>query len=93
MRFDPTLFESPMYETANEAVLYCLEHLNRNGHAASTASLTGLPPVSDAAVGQVVYQRLLALRGRVSSTSVRYIDIALNALGRALAEPEVRAVA
>ena len=93
MDLEPTLFESPMYETANEAVLYVLSHLKQNGHAASTASLHGLAPVNEAVVGRVMYQRLVALRPGVSETSKHYIDIALDALGRALSQPDVRAVA
>lgn len=93
MELDPKLFASPMYETANEAVLYALDHLEKNGYAASTASLQGLAPVSEAAVGRVVHARLLALRPHVTQTSRHYIDIALNALGRALEQPELRAVA
>lgn len=93
MCFEPTLFDSPMFETANEAVLYCLSHLKRNGHAVESSSLDGLTPVSEAVVGRVMYQRLNALRMHANATSAHYIDIALDALGRALALPEVRAVA
>ena len=93
MCFEPTLFDSPMFETANEAVLYCLSHLKRNGYAGEAASLDGLPPVNEAVIGRVVYQRLRALRAHVGPTTAHYIDIALDALGRALALPEVRAVA
>ena len=93
MDLEPTLFLNPMYETANEAVLYCLSHLQKNGYADSTASLNGLSPVSEAVVGRVVFQRLTALRPHVTATSKHYIDIALDALGRALEMPEVRAVA
>jgi len=93
MDLEPTLFPNPMYETANEAVLYCLSHLQKSGHAAATASLNGLPPVSEAVVGRVVFQRLTALRPHVKVASKHYIDIALDALGRALKLPETRAVA
>ena len=87
MDLEPTLFSSPMYETANEAVLYALSHLKAGGYATATASL------NEAVVGRVMYQRLIALRPRVSSASRHYIDIALNALGRALGQQEARAVA
>ena len=93
MDLEPTLFRSPMYETANEAVLYALSHLKAGGYATATASLDGLAPVNEAVVGRVMYQRLIALRPRVSSASRHYIDIALNALGRALGQQEARAVA
>ena len=93
MELDPTIFESPMYETANEAVLHCLSYLSRDGHAASVASLCGLPPVNEAVIGRIMYQRLVALRSQVSAASKRYIDIAVDALGRALEQPELRAVA
>ena len=93
MDLEPTLFPSPMYETANEAVLHCLSHLQKSGHADSIADLNGLPPVNEAVVGRVVFRRLTALRPHTTATSKHYIDIALNALGRALELPEARAVA
>lgn len=91
MCLEPTLFDSPMYETANEAVLFVQKYLEENGMCASADTLRGVVPVTDATIGRVTYGVLQSLRARVSGPTAQYVSFALNALERALSAPALRA--
>ena len=93
MNLDPTLFASPMYETANEAVLFCKDFLQKTGHTQFAEQLAGFTPVSHRTVAVVVHNLLKGMQPRVTGEAAEYVAIALNTVARALGSHAIRAVA
>lgn len=84
MCFEPILFTNSMYETANEAVLFCKTYLEEEGLDDLAGCLAGLDAVNEAAIGRVAHRVLLGMQSRVPSAHGECIATALNALERAL---------
>jgi hypothetical protein len=86
MHFEPVLFDNPMFETASEALFLCREFLEKNEPRAALR-LAGFEPVNTAAMGRVVLGVLYQIRATVRGEAREHVDVALNAVRRALAEP------
>ena len=85
MNLDPTLFASSMYETANEAVLFCRDFLQEKDYAPFAKQLAGFTPVNDFAVACVVRDILTAMQPHVRGAAAEYVAIALSTVERAMA--------
>lgn len=86
MNLDPVLFENSMYETANEAVLFCKEYLERNGHADVACDLDNLCPITDQAMAAYAREVLVRVQKNVRSRkAAEYVAIARSTVDRALA--------
>lgn len=86
MNFDPVLFDNSMYETANEAVLFCKEYLAQNGHAHVARDLENLNPVTGQAMAEFARASLTQAQKNVRGPkAAEYVRIALNTIDRALA--------
>jgi hypothetical protein len=90
--YDPTLFDSPMLETANEAVLFCKELLEKRDITAA-AALESLGPISNKRLARMALEQLKHSRTRSSADSREYFDWAVDALTRALRPQQLAAVA
>lgn len=84
MNFDPTHFASPMYETANETVLFCKESLEAKGYPHLAQQLAGFIPVSDFEVARIVLSMLTAMKPSVTGEAAEYVAIACDTVARAL---------
>jgi hypothetical protein len=84
MNLDPLLFASPMYETANEAVLFCKDFLQEKGFTALAERLAGNTPVNAIRPAIVVRDILLEARAQVRGEAAEYVSIALGTVERAL---------
>jgi hypothetical protein len=92
MHFEPMLFDNPMFETASEALFLCREYLEKSAPAAATR-LAGFEPVNTAVMGRVALGILYEIRPSVRREGREYVDVAINAMKRALTEPAYDAVA
>jgi hypothetical protein len=91
-----TLNDTEMFETANEAVLFCHSYLLEKGEAAAAVYLEGLDCISDLRGARIAYNRLVAAEQRTVSQAVRYaVTSALRAVERTLdaSAPRLHAVA
>ena len=89
MSSEPTLFDSTMYETANEAVLFCKAHLKERGHTRLAKQLESATPVNSAAVGLVAQGILRNMRAQLPGDTGEFVALALSTVERALeSEPE-----
>jgi hypothetical protein len=84
MNLDPTLFTNPMYETANEAVLFCQEFLQEKGYLQFAIQLAGFTPVSCYNVAVIVRDILVGMQTRVRGEAAEYVAIALSTVCRAI---------
>jgi hypothetical protein len=91
--YDPVLFDTPMYETANEALLFCKDDLEKRGHRLAAERLEGLAPINAPVLGRLALRALADIRADVGAESQEYVDIAVSSLERALDLQPVRAVA
>jgi hypothetical protein len=92
MSHEPVLFDSTMLETANDAFLFCKEHLEKSEPRAAEA-LEGLAPINVPVLGRLALRALRDLEPRVKGADLEYVCIAINAMERALAAPALGAVA
>lgn len=86
MSFEPVLFATPMFETANEAFLFCKDSLAKTGHLRASQYLTGLDTVNDLATGRLALGALVAAQPFVVGESREFVAIAINAMTRAVDE-------
>ena len=93
MSFEPVLFDSTMLETANEAFLFCRACLEEKGHVDAVRPLKGLDPINTHLMGRLALRALLVTRPLVSGEVREYVDIAVNAMERAIGVRPLRAVA
>ena len=84
MNLDPTLFESSMHETANEAVLFCKEYLEKKGYESVARQLAAHLPLNDDASGRIVISILESALGITEKEALQYVHIALNTARRAV---------
>lgn len=93
MTHEPVLFTSTMFETANEAFLFCKNYLQSANHPAAN-HLEGLDPINDPTLGRLALRALHTVQPLVSGEARQYVDIALNALGRAMVmKPKLQSAA
>jgi hypothetical protein len=92
MNFEPTLFDNPMLETANEALLFCKEALEKS-ELAVASQLEGLEPINTPSVARIAIGVLYNVRKSVRGEAQKHVDIAINAMKRAVSQPEYAAVA
>lgn len=86
MHFDPVLFDNTMYATASDAVLFCTEYLEKNGHAQAAMSLQNLLPVTGHEMATFAREALIRVRAQLTDqTAESYVVIALHTLERAIA--------
>lgn len=77
-----------MYESANEAVLFCQMYLEERGQSDAAVFIEGLDPICDRITGRVARGRLVAAAQRTNDSAARHIiTLALNAVDRALETP------
>lgn len=84
MSFEPVLFANTMFETANEAFLFCKGYLEEKGHADAAQHLEGLDPINAVSLGRLALKALYRARPLVTGDALEYVDIAINAMGRAV---------
>ena len=92
MTHEPINFTSTMFETANEAFLFCQEYLRRTGHPGSRL-LRGLDPINCPALGRIALRALREVQPSTSGETREYVDMALGAMTRALEDGPLSAVA
>lgn len=85
MSFEPVLFDSTMFETANEAFLFCKGHLEKKGHLTAATQLGVLAPINTKMLGQLALQALYEVRPLLEDRE--YVDMAIDTLVRALERP------
>jgi hypothetical protein len=93
MSFEPVLFDNTMYETANEAFLFCRATLLRRGNLVAARYLEGLDPIHQPSLARVALQALHAAKPYARGESLEYVNIAIDAMERALETRPQRAVA
>jgi hypothetical protein len=76
---EPILFTNTMFETANEAFLFCKDDLEKKGHVFAATHLESCGPVYNAVTGRLALDALHAVQPVCA-----YADIAINAVERAL---------
>lgn len=92
MNHEPVLFASTMYETANEAFLFCKEYLEKSDPR-SAEMLEGIAPINVPVLGRLALRALQNLRTQANEETRVYVDIAINSMSRALGETPLSAVA
>lgn len=90
MNLDPTLFESSMHETANEAVVFCKEYLEKAGHEEAAKQLAGYLPLHDGASAYLLVRVLEHILPAVSGEAAKYVSIALSTARRAVRREDVQ---
>lgn len=86
MSFDPVLFDSTMYETANEAVLFCREYLEKNGNADAACALQNFEAITGADMALLALEALAGVQKQVRGPdAAEYVQMAIYTLERALA--------
>jgi hypothetical protein len=93
MSFEPALYDSPMYETADQAFSFCMEVLQRKGYLRARESLRGFEPINCAEQGHAALRALRSARPLVQGVALEYLDITINAVKRAVGEPSLARVA
>lgn len=89
---EPVLFDSTMLETANEAFLFCKASLEKKEHPAAQR-LEGFDPINNTSVGRLALSALYDVQPAVETEDREYVDIAINALSRAVGTRRLPAVA
>ena len=92
MHRDPVLFDTEMFETANEAFLFCQERLQKTEHRAAKL-MEGLAPINVPVLGRLALRALRDIESHVTGADLEYVYIAINAMERALSAPALGAVA
>jgi hypothetical protein len=92
MNFEPTLFDNTMLETANEALLFCKDYLEKRELNVAT-QLEGLDPICTRTMASLALRVLFNIRTSVRGEAKECVDIAINAMKRAIRDPEYAAVA
>ena len=82
--FDPVLFESPMYEVANEAFLFCKADLEKQGLTHVAEQLEGLEPINSPVMGRLAINALARIEPLMQDNARESFDMAVDTLGRAL---------
>lgn len=93
MSFEPVLFPSTMYETANEAFLYARAILLKKGNLSATKHLDGLDPIHTPSLARLALQALREAKQYARGESLKYVNIAIDAMERALQTPSQRSAA
>ena len=93
MSREPVIFSTVMFETANEAFLFCKDYLRDRGFHAESKRLRGLDPISAPLQGHCAIKALQEIRPMVSAEAQAFIDVALDGLSRALKHQPLPAVA
>lgn len=92
MSLDPTLFDVPQFETANEAVLFCYEKVRESTIKNEANRLRGFLPMNSAALARAVQRELVSIRDEARSHKEEHVLeavlIAIDAVRWALAQPE-----
>lgn len=84
MNFDPVFFDSPAYETASDAVVFCMKYFE-NGNADLVDTLASVCPITNEQVALFACDTLKRIQPRVQGVVAQnYLRIALNTLDRAL---------
>jgi hypothetical protein len=83
-----TDFETSLYESAYEALLFLKVSLEENGQADVASYFEGLDPICDQRTSLTARSRLLAANRHIRGIAVRHLGtLAMNALDRALETP------
>ena len=93
MSREPVIFSTVMFETANEAFLFCKDYLRDRGFHAESRRLRGLDPISAPLQGHYAIRALQEIRPLVPIEAKTLIDFALSSLARALENHPLPAVA
>lgn len=86
MIFDPVHFDSTMFETANDAVLFCREYLEKNDNPHVALALLNIDVITNAMTARVALERFQRVRAYVVGRAQReYVDATISTLDRAIA--------
>ena len=84
-----------MHETAHEAFLFCKDCLEKRGHVNAVRRLEGLAPINTGTMSRLALAAMTDIRPSVQADedAVEYVDIAINALTRAVGTPSIQQAA
>ena len=92
MSLDPTLFDVPQFETANEAVLFCYEKARASTIKNEANRLRGFLPMNTADLARAVQRELVSIRDAArehkEENVLEAVHVAIDAVRWALAQPQ-----